>query len=120
MGAGGDPNIAYYHSYWKLGPEEALVIEVTPPACAYWNFQLNNHWMESLDYRYHQIALNHSQVRPEPDGSVRLVVAHEDPRVPNWIETAGHRRGTMCLRWVGARREPEPRTRLVKLRDIQP
>ena len=27
MGAGGDPNICYYHSYWQLGPEEALVIE---------------------------------------------------------------------------------------------
>jgi hypothetical protein len=25
MGAGGDPNICYYHSYWELGPEDALV-----------------------------------------------------------------------------------------------
>src|SRR5690606_29735049 len=31
--AGGDPNIAYYHSYWRLAPDEALVIEVTPPRC---------------------------------------------------------------------------------------
>lgn len=22
---GGDPNIRYYHSYWELGPDEALV-----------------------------------------------------------------------------------------------
>jgi len=36
--AGGDPNIAYYHSYWKLEPDEALVIEATPPECDYWNF----------------------------------------------------------------------------------
>lgn len=27
MGAGGDPNICWYHSYWELGPEDALVIE---------------------------------------------------------------------------------------------
>ena len=49
--AHGDPNIIYYHGYWELGPEEALVIDVTPPPCEYWNFQVNNHWMESLDYR---------------------------------------------------------------------
>ena len=53
--AGGDPNIAYYHSHWALGPDEALVIEATPPPCEYWNFQLNNYWMESLDYRHHRI-----------------------------------------------------------------
>jgi hypothetical protein len=48
---GGDPAIRYYHSYWALGPDEALVIEATPPKCSTWNFQLNNYWMESLDYR---------------------------------------------------------------------
>jgi hypothetical protein len=115
--AHGDPNIAYYHGYWELADDEALLIEVTPPACEYWNFQLNNHWMESLDYRWHQIALNHSQVKPRPDGSVRLVIAHQDPGVPNWIETAGHRRGTMCLRWVGAKQHPDPVTRVVKQKE---
>ena len=49
--AGGDPNIAYYHSHWALAEDEALVVEVTPPDCEYWNFQLNDYWMESLDYR---------------------------------------------------------------------
>jgi len=116
--AHGDPNILYFHGYWQLAGDEALVIEVKPPVCDYWNFQLNNHWMESLDYRYHTIALNHAQVRAGADGSVRLVVAHTDPGVPNWIETAGHRRGTMCLRWVGAREHPAPTTGVVSLRDV--
>ena len=56
--AGGDPNIVYYHSYWQLAPDEALVIDATPPECDYWNFQLSNHWLESLDYRYWPIHLN--------------------------------------------------------------
>ena len=47
--AGGDPNIRYYHSYWRLGRGEVLRIRATPPPCRAWNFQLNNHWMESLD-----------------------------------------------------------------------
>ncbi len=113
--AHGDPNILYFHGYWELAPGEALLIDVKPPRCDYWNFQLNNHWMESLDYRYHTIALNHAQVQARPDGWVRLVVAHQDPGVPNWVQTAGHRRGTMCLRWVGATSHPEPTTRVVQL-----
>jgi hypothetical protein len=115
MGAGGDPNICYYHSYWKLAPDEALVIEVTPPECESWNFQLDNHWMESLDYRYFNISLNKHTARTGKDGSVRLVVAHEDPGVDNWIETAGHSQGTMCFRWIRAKEHPQPRTRVVKL-----
>lgn len=113
--AGGDPNIAYYHSHWALADGEALLIEVTPPPCEYWNFQLNNYWMESLDYRYHDIHTNKHLAHYEGDGSIRLVVAHEDPGLPNWIDTAGHMSGTMCFRWVRAESHPEPRTRVLKL-----
>ena len=116
--AGGDPNIAYYHSHWALDADEALLIEAMPPACEYWNFQLNNYWMESLDYRYHDIHTNKHLAQYEADGSVRLVVAHEDPGLPNWIDTAGHMSGTMCFRWVRAESHPEPRTRVVKQREV--
>jgi hypothetical protein len=116
--AHGDPNICYFHGYWELGPDEALLIEVTPPQCDYWNFQVNNHWMESLDYRYHPIAVNHHEARRREDGSVRLVLAHRNPGVDNWLATAGHLRGTMCLRWVGADEHPEPRTKRVKIADL--
>jgi hypothetical protein len=118
LAAGGDPNITYYHSYWALGPDEALVVEVVPPACDYWNFQLNNHWMESLDYRHHRISINKHEATCGEDGSVRLVIAHEDPGVPNWLETAGHAFGTMCLRWVRAETNPRPATRVVKLDEL--
>lgn len=116
---GGDPNIRYYHGYWELGPEEALVVEATPPECPYWNFQLNNYWMESLDYRFHRIHLNNRSARAEPDGSVRVIVAHEDPGLPNWLTTTGHARGTMCWRWVRAKEFPAPRTRVVRLADLR-
>ncbi len=116
--AGGDPNIAYYHSYWALAPDEALVIEVEPPRCIDWNFQLNNHWMESLDYRYFTIHINMHTAVSEPDGSVRVIVAHRDPGLPNWIDTVGHAQGTMCWRWIHATEHPEPRTRVVKLAEL--
>lgn len=113
--AGGDPKIAYYHSHWKLAPHEALVIDVVPPRCEYWNFQLNNYWMESLEYRYFRVHTNKHLAAANADGSVRIVVAHRDPGVANWIQTVGHTSGTMCFRWVRAEAHPVPRTRVVRL-----
>lgn len=118
--AGGDPNIVYYHSYWELEPDEALVIEATPPECEHWNFQLNNHWMESLEYRYFPVWVNKHSARLREDGSVRVVVAHQRPALAeNWIDTCGHRRGTMCWRWIRAQEHPQPRTRVVKLAELE-
>jgi hypothetical protein len=115
---GGDPTITYYHSYWRVEADEALVIEATPPACEHWNFQLNNHWMESLDYRYYPISVNKHTARYRPDGSVRIIVSHQDPGFDNWIDPVGHTVGTMCFRWIRAESRPEPRTRLVRLADL--
>lgn len=115
--AGGDDNIAYYHSYWELAEDEALVIETTPPECEHWNFQLNNYWMESLDYRYFTIHINKHTAVYNDDGSVTIIIAHKDPDQPNWINTVGHKLGTMCFRWVKASNHPEPVTRVVKFKD---
>jgi hypothetical protein len=117
--AGGDPNIAYYHSHWRLGPDEALVIDATPPRCEHWNFQLDNYWMESLDYRYFRVHINKFTAVYAADGSARIVVAHQDPGVPNWIQTVGHTSGTMLFRWIRADAHPEPRTRVVKLAEVR-
>ena len=122
--AGGDPNIAYYHSHWALGPDEALVIEVMPPACDFWNFQLNNYWMESLDYVRHPVHTNSHIATYKSDGSVMVIVSATDPGIPDatWLSTTGHSEGTMCWRWVGAKEEDkiEPPTRIVKLSSLTP
>ncbi len=44
--AGGDPNIFYLHGYWSATADQALIIELEPPECEIWNFQLDNYWME--------------------------------------------------------------------------
>ncbi|GBG24417.1 Hypothetical Protein FCC1311_006352 [Hondaea fermentalgiana] len=131
---GGDPTIRYYHSYWRLEHDEALVITATPPDCVTWNFQLNNYWMEALDFRYHQIHVNKSLANYRKDGSVRVVVTTHDPAAklgldPKdpalsyfWIETTGHTQGTMCWRWIRPVTDeglPQPQTRVVKLADLK-
>ena len=99
-------------------PDEALLIEVTPPECSSWNFQLDNHWMESLDYRYYRVTINKHTAVYESDGSLRLIVAHADPGHANWIETAGHHQGTMCFRWIRADVQPQPQCRVAKLSEL--
>ena len=96
-----DPQIKWHQAYFDLADDEALVIEVTPPECEYWMVALHNHWMETLDYVNHTITLNCHSSQLEEDGSVRFVVAHRDPGTPNWLDTAGHQRGTVGVRWVG-------------------
>ena len=117
--AGGDPQIAYYHGYWKLEKDEALVIDAVPPVCEYWNFQLNNYWMESLDYRHYRIHINKHTAKYNEDQSVRVVVAHDDPGIANWINTVNHYEGTMCWRWVKAEEWVTPKTKVIKLADLQ-
>ncbi|MEM1113041.1 MAG: DUF1214 domain-containing protein, partial [Pseudomonadota bacterium] len=117
---GGDPNIHYFHSAWALAEDEALVLEAaTIPECQTWNFQLDNWWMESLDYVNHTIHVNKHTAHYEADGSVKVIIAHTDPGHPNWIETAGHNKGTMCWRWIGASEHPDVAARVVKASELE-
>ena len=116
---GGDPSIHYVHGYWRLAPDEALVIDTQVPECAFWNIQLDNYWMESMDYRYVPTHVNKHTARYRTDGSMRVIVAHEDPGFPNFLYTDGHHEGTMLLRWVDADRFPQPECRVVKVASLK-
>jgi hypothetical protein len=115
-----DPQIKWHQAYFDLADDEALVIDVVPPDCEYWMVALHNHWMETLDYVHHQTTLNCHTAEREPDGSVRFVVAHRDPGTPNWLDTAGHRRGTVGVRWVGPDVDDVlPSTRVVRQDELE-
>jgi hypothetical protein len=121
LAAGGDPQIHYHNSCWRLTSDQVLVIEFTPPReFRAWNFQLSNYWMESLDYRHHRIAINNSSARLGDDKRVQIIVAHEDPGpgFPNWLTTAGHEVGAMLLRYVGASDFPAVGTRVLTLAEL--
>jgi hypothetical protein len=113
--AGGDPNIFYLHGYWTLKPDEALVIAVKPPECEFWNFQLDNYWMESLDYRYAPVWVNSHTARYHADGSATLTIARENRGFSNWLDTDGHTSGHMLLRWTRAKSHPVPECHVVQL-----
>lgn len=95
-----NPDVMYHFSWWRLGQGEALVIECTPPRTRYWGLQVCDRWFQAHPDR--RSNLNDAAAVPEPDGSVRLVLADGDPGHPNWLDTSGHRVGTMFFRWLHA------------------
>ena len=103
---------------WELGPDEALLVEVTPPEGLYWSFSLGNPWWETIDYGRHQSSLNGHQAEVDPDGMVRAVIAHDDPGVANWLDTAGHSAGPVILRCVRTETAPIPTTRVISFSDV--
>jgi len=109
----------YYSGGWfKLGPDEALIMEGVPPKTHYWGIQLLNEWMESLDYRYKRVHYNLSNTKLESDGSFRFVVAHHDPGHPNWLDTDGHEVGYLLFRWMQAEMPTPPRLEVVPFEEI--
>lgn len=54
----------------------------------------------SLDYANHFGSLNGHQLTRDSDGHIRLVIAHSDPGVANWVETTGLAEGFMAPRWA--------------------
>ena len=47
-----------------------------------------------LRLRAPPVSLNRKQTRLERDGSFRIVIAHRDPGVPNWIDAEGRPRAS--------------------------
>lgn len=121
--SGGDPTIHYYQSYWQLAPDEALLVTIDEvPPCQTWNLQISNYWCESLDHRFFPICVNKFTAKYEDDGSVKIVIAHEDPgpAYPNWLTTTGHDQGGMLGRFVMSENPPkEMRTEVVKLASLK-
>lgn len=116
---GADSNTLYLYGYWSIAEDEALVIDTPVPPCEFWNFQINNYWMESLDYRYHRICVNKSTALYNRDGSVTLVIGASDPGRGNFLDTVGHRCGTMVSRWMRAEHPPELKCKVVKLASLR-
>ncbi|WP_242129511.1 DUF1214 domain-containing protein [Sphingobium sp. Sx8-8] len=117
--AGGDPNIYFYRSFWRLAPDEALVVRIPRiPACDTWNLQVDNYWQESMDYRYVRSHLNKHSALADADGGVTAVIAHQDPGHPNWLNTAGHECGHFAMRWIRAVEHVDPLTSLRRFSDV--
>jgi hypothetical protein len=109
----------YAMTGFDLAEDEALIITLDPlPDGVYWSFQLGDVWSRSLNYMYRQTSLNMEQVVMDSDGACRVVVAHGDPGIANWLDTTGHVQGTVVFRNYKASGQPVPQTVKIKLADV--
>jgi len=98
---GGMSTNLYAGGVFELARDEALIVEITiPRAPQYMGFQVGNLWGESIEYGHQIGSLNSHQMTTDDDGIVRIVLAHEDPGVHNWVDTTGHPQGFMTARWA--------------------
>ncbi len=111
---GGLPLIAN----WCMGDDEAAVVRVTPPRAAYWAVEFGNFWWESMDYRYRLCSTNCHHAVLEASGELLLVIAANDPGVPNWLDSSGYPEGYITFRWVGADSYPRPTLEVVPIKDL--
>ena len=83
--------------YWELQPDEALVIEFEAHD-GLWMLSNMGVFFNSMDYLYRPVSYTPSRTRVDRDGRIRLVVAHRDPHVHNWLDTQGFERGNLTYR----------------------
>ena len=102
--------------HWVLAPDEALIIEFDAH---------DGLWMLRHGGLLHQhgLSLPAGELHAEPHRSgqrrkVRLVLAHDDPGLHNWMDTQGFERGNVTYRHMLEGEPAELRTRVVKRAEL--
>jgi len=110
---------AYSMAPYLIGPDEALVIRGRWPTCRFGSVCLWNRWSQMYDYVNRQVSRNRANTTLEPDGSFVMVLAHEDPGHPNWIDTEGRTLGSVFWRFFLPEGDIEtPAAEVVKFADL--
>ena len=99
--------------YWELGSDEALIVEFDAHD-GLWMFTNMGVFFNSMDYLYRPVSYTPSRTRIDRDGRIRLVMAHRDPGVHNWLDTQGFERGNLTYRHMLEGQPVALGTRVVK------
>jgi hypothetical protein len=109
--------------FYDLDPGDALYVHADVPDARYWSLQLYTlAWFEPYDIA-RPTSLNQTQMDVGDDNRFHLVVAHDDPGVPNWLDTEGRPEGLLNFRYFWGATLPTLETEVValeKVRDVLP
>jgi hypothetical protein len=105
---------------FDINADEALIYETeVPKQCRYWNIQLTDMLYNMLDSTNRQTTLNGYTALLDKDGKFRAVISAADPGVPNWLDNAGYKKGTMVGRWTECSSAPVPVITKVNVADVR-
>jgi len=102
-----NPDHWYLFCRYELGPQQALVIRLEPPACEWWGLYAFNRYMQPHEYHHggHNLV-SIGNVVTDADGVATIIVAHGDPGLPNWISTETRPSGIVQIRWTNTSLTP--------------
>lgn len=110
----------YLPAVYEFAEDEALIVETDlPEQRRYWNFQLNDPYFNAVEYVYRLSSTNGHFAHVASDGRFYGVLSLKDPGVPNWLDTAGYRQGTIYGRWYDCDSHPLPTLKRVKFSEIR-
>jgi hypothetical protein len=121
----GNFGLAAFDAHYSMAPffinhDETLVITGRWPECRFGNVCLWNRFQQTYDYCSRSVSLNRTQTVLEEDGSFKMILAHEDPGLPNWLDTEGNLFGLVFWRFFLVEGDAQtPQATVVKLADIK-
>ncbi|KWX60248.1 DUF1214 domain-containing protein [Mycobacterium sp. NAZ190054] len=108
---------AAVNMYWELDSDEALIVEFDAHE-GLWSLTNMGMFFTSMDYLYRPVSYTPSRTAVDGDGRIRIVMAHDDPGVHNWLDTQGFERGNLTYRHMLAGAPAALGTRLVKRAEL--
>ena len=116
----GSPRTVYTWGIFDIQDDEALFIEFEAPHATFWSLQIQDVWTKPISYLDHQSDINQKHAAIDSDGKFRAVICLQDPGVGNWLDTDGHKEGTIVGRaYLPRATPPMPIVKLIKLKDVK-
>ena len=116
---GGRSTQLYIAGQFDLTPEQALIVEMAPGKCRYWNMHLGSEMLNTLDFMNRQVSLNGFTAKADSDGAYRVVISAKDPGVPNWLDDMGYKAGYIWGRLDTCESNATPTVKKINVADVR-
>jgi hypothetical protein len=97
--------------------DEALIVSFeTHPG--FWMMTMMGVFMDSMDFLHRPVSYTPARAAVDSDGKIRLIIAHTDPGIANWLDTQGFPEGNLTYRNLLSQQGTLFETQLVKRADL--